>query len=101
MDSRVCQKLLLHPASRCEAVQSVEVNGSAQPFIPARPGFKKDPQRWAATPGFRLKLHHELNAKLAAIEGELEKSPLNFISNLQSSISDQSEIRNQRSARTI
>ena len=25
MDSRVCQKLLLHPASRCEAVQSVEV----------------------------------------------------------------------------
>ena len=89
--------VILRPTTRvCHAVQSVEVNGSAQPFIPARPGFKKDPQRWAATPGFRLKLHHELNAKLAAIEGEFEKSPLNFISNLQSSISDQSEIRNQR-----
>jgi hypothetical protein len=25
MDGRVCQKLVLHPASRCEAVQSVEV----------------------------------------------------------------------------
>ncbi len=29
--------------------------------------FKKDPKRWAATPKFRLILHHELNDKLAEI----------------------------------
>jgi indolepyruvate ferredoxin oxidoreductase alpha subunit len=73
--------VILRPTTRvCHAVQTVEVNG-ATPSTPAKPGFKKDPQRWAATPGFRLKLHHELNAKLAAIEEEFTSSPLNQFSN--------------------
>ncbi|MBI3243202.1 MAG: indolepyruvate oxidoreductase [Chloroflexi bacterium] len=73
--------VILRPTTRvCHAVQTVEVNG-ATPFAPLKPGFKKDPQRWAATPGFRLKLHHELNAKLAAIEEEFNSSPLNQFSN--------------------
>ncbi|HJW83675.1 MAG TPA: thiamine pyrophosphate-dependent enzyme [Anaerolineae bacterium] len=72
--------VILRPTTRvCHAVQSVEIDGSA-PFDLARAsGFKKDPPRWAATPAFRLKLHHELNAKLQAIEAEFESSPLNFI----------------------
>jgi indolepyruvate ferredoxin oxidoreductase alpha subunit len=75
--------VILRPTTRvCHAVQSVEVNGSGrEAFAPAMPGFKRDPQRWAATPAFRLKLHHELNAKLRAIEDEFEKSPLNFVEN--------------------
>lgn len=75
--------VILRPTTRvCHAVQSVEVNGSGrETFAPAMPGFKRDPQRWAATPAFRLKLHHELNAKLQAIEDEFEKSPLNFVEN--------------------
>ncbi len=73
--------VILRPTTRvCHAVQTVETNGAA-PFTAAKPGFKKDPQRWAATPGFRLKLHHELNAKLAAIEEEFNSSPLNQFSN--------------------
>jgi len=72
--------VILRPTTRvCHAVQSVEIDGRT-PFELARaPGFKKDPQRWAATPAFRLKLHHELNAKLQAIEAEFEASPLNFL----------------------
>lgn len=81
--------VILRPTTRvCHAVQSVEVNGLASgPGAPARPaGFKKDPQRWAATPVYRLKLHRELNAKLEAVEAEFDSSPLNFIVNLQSEI---------------
>lgn len=79
--------VILRPTTRvCHAVQSVEVNGSAPAFVPSRPGFKKDPQRWAATPGFRLKLHHELNAKLQAIEAEFETSPLNYIAHPPSAV---------------
>ncbi len=81
--------VILRPTTRvCHAVQSVEVNGLASgPGSRARPaGFKKDPQRWAATPVYRLKLHRELNAKLEAVEAEFDSSPLNFIVNLQSEI---------------
>jgi indolepyruvate ferredoxin oxidoreductase alpha subunit len=62
------------------------------------PRFKKDQRRWAATPAFRLKLHHELNAKLDAIEREFEASPLNYTVNLQSLISNlqSPEIRDWR-----
>jgi indolepyruvate ferredoxin oxidoreductase alpha subunit len=73
-------------------VQTVEVNGAAQ-RTSAKPGFKKDPQRWAATPGFRLKLHHELNAKLAVIEDEFNSSPLNQFSN---SLISSGELENWR-----
>jgi indolepyruvate ferredoxin oxidoreductase alpha subunit len=73
--------VIFRPTTRvCHAVQSVDVNGSTpNPLLAAKTGFKKDPQRWAATPAFRLKLHHELNAKLQAIEAEFETSPLNFV----------------------
>ena len=73
--------VILRPTTRvCHAVQTIEVS-ETQPPTRARAGFKKDPPRWAATPGFRLKLHHELNAKLAAIEAEFDASPLNFTTN--------------------
>ncbi len=39
--------------------------------------FKKEPARWAATPRYRLMLHHELNGKLEKIEAEFESSSLN------------------------
>jgi indolepyruvate ferredoxin oxidoreductase alpha subunit len=35
--------------------------------------FEKDPERWAATPRFRLILHTKLNQKLQRIEDEFEK----------------------------
>lgn len=73
--------VILRPTTRvCHAVQSVEVGDRSAPFGPGAKaaGFKKDPQRWAATPAFRLRLHHELNAKLEAIEAEFEGSPLNY-----------------------
>jgi len=75
--------VILRPTTRvCHAVQSVDIDDPAQKYkANGKAGFKKDPQRWAATPVFRLKLHHELNAKLQAIEAEFEKSPLNTISN--------------------
>ncbi|HEX9075038.1 MAG TPA: indolepyruvate ferredoxin oxidoreductase subunit alpha [Anaerolineae bacterium] len=41
--------------------------------------FKKDPARWAATPRYRLLLHHELNDKLGNIESEFEASELNSV----------------------
>lgn len=79
--------VILRPTTRvCHAVQSIDLdrvkwNGAA----PRGHGFKKDPQRWAATPVYRLKLHHELNAKLQAIEAEFERSALNQCSGLQAS----------------
>jgi len=37
--------------------------------------FKKEPQRWAATPKFRLALHHELNDKLRTIALDEQADP--------------------------
>lgn len=73
--------VILRPTTRvCHAVQSVDVDDKPLSIsLNGKAGFKKDPQRWAATPVFRLKLHHELNAKLREIEAEFEKSPLNFV----------------------
>lgn len=83
--------VILRPTTRvCHAVQSVDVD-ALPPGANGRdslPKFAKEPQRWAATPVFRLKLHHELNAKLQEIEAEFESSPLNFTSNLRSPISN-------------
>jgi indolepyruvate ferredoxin oxidoreductase alpha subunit len=81
LSERYRMPVMLRPTTRvCHAVQTVEVTGRL-PSAPAGAGFKKDPQRWAATPVFRLKLHHELNAKLAAIETEWNASALNFTQN--------------------
>ena len=71
--------VILRPTTRvCHAVQSVDVARLEVPAAP-RTRFRKDPLRWAATPVHRLKLHHELNAKLAAIEAAFERSPHNRI----------------------
>jgi len=40
------------------------------------PSFKKDPQRWAATPRFRYLLHKELNRKIREISLRNHPSPI-------------------------
>ncbi|VFU12223.1 Indolepyruvate oxidoreductase subunit IorA [anaerobic digester metagenome] len=59
--------VILRPTTRvCHARQLVELP-DIKP-LDRRPDFRKDPSRWAATPGPRLVLHRELNAKLREIE---------------------------------
>jgi indolepyruvate ferredoxin oxidoreductase alpha subunit len=73
--------VIMRPTTRvCHAVQSIDVADTGLLPLKGNSGFKKDQQRWAATPVFRLKLHHELNAKLQTIESEFESSPLNYVS---------------------
>lgn len=56
--------VILRPTTRvCHARQLMEVPALAP--LNRAPDFRKDPSRWAATPGPRLKLHRELNAKIA------------------------------------
>ncbi len=52
----------------CHARQDLEL----RPFTadPRPPEFDKNPTRWAATPKFRLSLHHQLNGKIATIGSE-------------------------------
>ncbi|MEK6588535.1 MAG: thiamine pyrophosphate-dependent enzyme [Chloroflexota bacterium] len=74
--------VLLRPTTRlCHARQSFDSDAVRFPATagPQARGFRKDPQRWAATPSFRLKLHVELVQKLEAIEQEFEVSELNFV----------------------
>jgi len=52
----------------CHARQWIPFEEAAPPEGAA--AFKKEPQRWAATPKFRLVLHHELNGKLKTIAAE-------------------------------
>jgi len=59
----------------CHGKQNVVMGEAQRLDRPAR--FKKDPDRWAATPRHRYRLHVELNEKLARIEEEFEDSPLN------------------------
>lgn len=74
--------VIMRPTTRvCHAVQSIDVADTEMPSLNGNSGFKKDQQRWAATPVFRLKLHHELNAKLQAIESEFESSSFNYVVN--------------------
>src|SRR5208283_3314944 len=58
--------VLLRPTTRvCHGGQDIglkEVKPSGRTAT-----FRKDPDRWAATPGFRYLLHNRLNEKLAAI----------------------------------
>jgi len=74
--------VIIRPAIRvCHAFQTVDVK---EPRIIERaPKFKKNPQRWAATPRYRLILHKELNAKLKKIAEEFENSEnLNYAINM-------------------
>jgi indolepyruvate ferredoxin oxidoreductase alpha subunit len=66
--------VIMRPSIRiCHARQWVPFN---EPGIEERKAaFSKNPGRWAATPKFRLTLHHQLNDKLdriAAAEGALD-----------------------------
>ena len=73
--------VMLRPTTRlCHAVQSLmlEDTPSSEGDIPAVK-FRKDPPHWTATPKFRYKLHVELNQKLANIESEFNRSPLNYV----------------------
>jgi len=68
--------VLLRPTVRvCHSEQSIECKPVSAPFRGA--DFEKNPQRWAATPQARMKLHQQLNEKLAAIEKEFESWPGN------------------------
>ncbi len=70
--------VLLRPTIRvCHARQTVDVGPVASARRPGK--FLRDTSRWAATPPFRLKLHHELNQKLAAIREEFETFPGNAV----------------------
>lgn len=69
--------VILRPAIRvCHAKQNVLFD-PVEP-VKRKAAFKKEPARWAATPGARLALHKELNGKLAQIEAEFETSPFNL-----------------------
>jgi indolepyruvate ferredoxin oxidoreductase alpha subunit len=75
--------VILRPTTRlCHALQSISWDESpAGRESEAHAGFEKDAPRWAATPKFRYKLHHDLNEKLRQIEQEFETSPRNHVIN--------------------
>jgi indolepyruvate ferredoxin oxidoreductase alpha subunit len=63
--------VVLRPAIRvCHARQSITYNSFTRSDRKA--SFERDPQRWAATPRFRLTLHRELNGKLREIADKFE-----------------------------
>lgn len=63
--------VILRPAIRvCHARQNIVFESIEKNENKA--SFKKDPQRWAATPRFRLVLHGELNKKLTEIAKKFE-----------------------------
>ncbi len=70
--------VILRPAIRvCHARQNLVFESIAPNDNKA--SFKKDPQRWAATPRFRFVLHGELNKKLSGIAKKFEAlSRFNF-----------------------
>jgi indolepyruvate ferredoxin oxidoreductase alpha subunit len=65
--------VILRPAIRvCHAKQPIEFHPIESFERTAQ--FEREPSRWAATPSFRLKLHHELNSKLVQIREKFEAS---------------------------
>jgi indolepyruvate ferredoxin oxidoreductase alpha subunit len=61
--------VILRPTTRvCHARQVVDLPEITSSKI--TPHFEKDPYRWAATPGPRLKLHKELSQKIETIQAE-------------------------------
>lgn len=88
--------VMLRPTTRvCHARQDLEwpsLSPAAQMAL-----FEKNPARWAATPKFRLILHHQLNEKIARISREsgLLPYPANTVSSEASSINPDSEALKQ------
>jgi indolepyruvate ferredoxin oxidoreductase alpha subunit len=65
--------VILRPAIRvCHAKQPIEFESIETFERPAN--FEREPERWAATPSFRLGLHHELNGKLDKIRQKFEEA---------------------------
>ncbi len=62
--------VILRPSLRvCHARQTVTLDTAVDAYPPA--AFGKNPNRWAATPKYRLELHRELNRKLEAIRAHV------------------------------
>lgn len=63
--------VVLRPAIRvCHARQNIAFNSLE--MSERKASFERNPQRWAATPRFRLTLHRELNNKLKEIASRFE-----------------------------
>jgi indolepyruvate ferredoxin oxidoreductase alpha subunit len=63
--------VILRPAIRvCHAKQSVVLHTPEK--LSRKADFEKNPERWAATPRFRLVLHRKLNETLVRIREEFE-----------------------------
>jgi indolepyruvate ferredoxin oxidoreductase alpha subunit len=73
--------IMLRPTTRlCHARQNLTLNDNPSPNLDIPDvKFHKDPTRWAATPKFRYQLHLKLNHKLAEVEAEFARSPLNYV----------------------
>ena len=67
--------VMIRPTTRvCHARQNVQ---PAAPDCTQRPAvFTRDPQRWAATPKYRLTLHGQLNRKLDAVATHAPLAPV-------------------------
>ena len=64
--------VMVRPTTRvCHSRQGVTLGEIPPPSLPT--GFVKDPQRWAATPRYRLVLHGQLNQKVEAIANQYGK----------------------------
>ncbi|NWF56259.1 MAG: 4Fe-4S binding protein [Syntrophaceae bacterium] len=77
--------VMIRPTTRvCHSRQGIILGEIPKPSIPA--GFLKDPQRWAATPRYRLILHRQLNEKIATIAEKYgKKSPEKILGGKNSS----------------
>jgi indolepyruvate ferredoxin oxidoreductase alpha subunit len=74
--------VMLRPTTRvCHARQDIPLG--AIPASDREPRFDKDPMRWAATPKFRLQLHHALERKLAEIARHRATAPLQLNEGVQ------------------
>jgi indolepyruvate ferredoxin oxidoreductase alpha subunit len=74
--------VVVRPAIRvCHARQNISFGSIKQNNLKA--SFEKNPQRWAATPRFRLILHRELNQKLKDIEARFEELSQFNVHNLE------------------
>ena len=64
--------VMVRPTTRvCHARQGVTLGPIAAPPPPS--GFSKNPQRWAATPRYRLTLHQQLNKKIETLSAQYGK----------------------------
>jgi indolepyruvate ferredoxin oxidoreductase alpha subunit len=64
--------VMVRPTTRvCHARQGVTLGPISAPPPPS--GFSKNPQRWAATPRYRLTLHQQLNKKIETLSAQYGK----------------------------